>query len=145
MCVVEKARQADSASSTPGAPSAAATLRSTVAVSSRCQSMRRASCRSSGRARPRTPGASGAKPLRREGAVANRSIATSTARTAASVTSPRYRLDLVAARIGKVSAAHTGPASISASACSTVTPQSGSPSWIAQSSALGPRSPAMPG
>jgi hypothetical protein len=72
-------------------------------------------------------------------------MAAFTARTAASVTSLRYRLDFFAARMGKVSLAHTGPASISASAWSTVTPHSASPFRIAQSSADGPRSPTMPG
>ena len=52
---------------------------------------------------------------------------------------------MIAARSGNVSVAQIGPASISASACSTVTPHSLACSWIAQSSADGPRSPTMPG
>jgi hypothetical protein len=54
-------------------------------------------------------------------------------------------LDFFAARSGNTALAQTGPASISASACSTVTPHSASPAWIAQSSAEGPRSPTIPG
>ena len=54
-------------------------------------------------------------------------------------------LALGAARIGNSRVAQIGPASICASACSTVTPHSASPLRIAQSSADGPRSPTMPG
>ena len=78
---------------------------------------------------------------------ARRATAVRMARTAASVTSARYRLLLVAGGCGmaKVSVAQIGPESISASAWRTVTPQRGSAHWIAQSSEDGPRSPVMPG
>ena len=57
-------------------------------------------------------------------------------RTAASVTSCRYRLLFVLGEIleGKVCDAQIGPASISAAACTMVTPQPASPVAIAQSS-----------
>jgi hypothetical protein len=74
-----------------------------------------------------------------------RASAHRTALTAPSVTSFRYRLLLRAARIGNNALAQTGPASSSAFACSTVTPQFASPRRIAQSSADGPRSPGGPG
>ena len=133
-----------SSSSTPGAPSAACTLRSTVALSSRAQAMVRSACRMSGRARPRAGGCKDAGACARSPAAMRCRVSSSTA-TAACVTSLRYRLLLVASRIAKPTLAHTGPASNSPLASIAVTPQSASPSRIAQSSADGPRSPATPG
>ena len=54
-------------------------------------------------------------------------------------------LPLPVARIGKVRVAQTSPASKSPLASRTVTPHSGAPSSIAQSSDEGPRSPIGPG
>jgi hypothetical protein len=64
---------------------------------------------------------------------------------AASITSFLYRLLLLAARIGKVDVAQMSPESMTALACSSVTPHSASLTRMAQSSADGPRSPMMPG
>ena len=47
--------------------------------------------------------------------------------------------------IGNVRLPQIGPASISSTACSAVTPHSRSPSMIAQSNEDGPRSPGGPG
>ena len=70
-----------------------------------------------------------------------------TSSTAASVTGPAYRTLLRggSAGSGKLRLAQTGPASISSTADSAVTPHSGAASVIAQSSDDGPRSPTGPG
>ena len=74
-------------------------------------------------------------------------MAVSTARTAASVTAPRYRL-LFGSGLGDMSnssVAQMGPVSMPSSAWRTVTPQHSSSRSIAQSSDEGPRSPLIPG
>ena len=94
-----------------------------------------------GRARPSDGAAAGGG----SGAPASRESASTTASVAASVTSRRYKLDLVAARMAKGRQARTGPASSSSTARSTVTPHWLTRSISAQSRAEGPRSPGMPG
>ena len=99
-------------SRTPGKPSAEWILRSTVSVV-----VVRPVDGAVGRAheRPPRPRATAPRsaPARACSPRANFATASLTARTAASVTSRRYRLDLGASRIGKAAWAHTGPASIS--------------------------------
>ena len=98
-----------------------------------------------GRRRPGAPAAStgsGVNPGREAFSTTSR-----TSSTAASVTGPAYRTLLRggSAGSGKLRLAHTGPASISSTADSAVTPHSGAASVIAQSSDDGPRSPTGPG
>jgi len=71
--------------------------------------------------------------------------ASSTASSAASATSVRYSELFERRGTGNSTLAQMSPASISAFACSTVTPQRVAPSMIAQSSEEGPRSPLGPG
>ena len=128
-------------SSTPGWPSAARILRTTLSALSDCQSIARTSWRISSRARPVAgPSSGGGTPP-----PAMSPIASTSASIAARRTSWRYRLLLPTSRVGKVRAAHTSPASTSPLASSTVTPHSRAPSSIAQSSDDGPRSPLGPG
>ncbi len=135
-------RRLNRRSSMPGKPSAERILRSTVAVSSRRQSIARCACRSSG-CQPCSGLALGSDSGPR--AASTRTSAARTAPTAPSLTSWWYRLLLRAVRIGNDALAHTGPASNSAVACRTVTPQRSTPRRMAQSSADGPRSPGGPG
>ena len=146
-CQPPKRRQGRPATSstTPGKPSAAWIFARTVSVSSACQSIARSGCRISGRGLPATFGSSGSSGRGENAGSVARSTAASTQRVAASVTSRRYRLLLAASRMAKPSLAQVSPASISASACSSVTPHSRARSRMAQSSADGPRSPRMPG
>ena len=65
--------------------------------------------------------------------------------TAASATSLRYAELFEQPGIVNSALAQMSPASISAFACSTVTPQRPAPPMIAQSSEDGPRSPLGPG
>ena len=113
---------------TPGTPSAARILRSTVAVSSRRQSIARSAWRIGGRQRPRAPGRCSER-RRRGRRPAIRSIASSSCdhgrlgHLVAIEAAPCWRR---AAEIRAV--AQMSPASMSPLASSTVTPQSGSPS-----------------
>ena len=77
--------------------------------------------------------------------MANRVTASSTASAAASATSVRYTELFEPPGIVNSTLAQMSPASISALACSTVTPQRAAPPMIAQSSEDGPRSPMGPG
>ena len=132
-------------SATPGKPSAALIFASTVAVSSRPQSIARSACFISGRKRPRTDGSPGSNGVGIEvaGRIPFNRLQHGLRRR---LGDPRCDTGWIfAARSGNASLAQIGPASISASACSTVTPHSGHCSWIAQSSADGPRSPTIPG
>jgi hypothetical protein len=76
--------------------------------------MARSDWRIGGRARMR--GSSAGSGLGAKPGSPSRATASRTARTAASVTSLRYRLDFFAARIGNAALAQTGPASNSPSA-----------------------------
>ena len=95
-----------------------------------------------GRERPSASTGSGVNPGREAFSTTSR-----TSSTAASVTGPAYRTLLRggSAGSGKLRLAQTGPASISSTADSAVTPHSGAASVIAQSSDDGPRSPTGPG
>ncbi len=143
MRIEEPKRRPKSWSSTPGKPSAERILRSTVAVSSASQSIARS--RLAQRGLPALLMSLGRhRAVRRRLAARGRAPR---ARRLRRLRSLRCDTGCSCARRawGTLALAQTGPASSSACACSTVTPQSLTPRNIAQSSAAEPRSPGGPG
>ncbi len=131
---------------TPGDPSAARIRRTIVAVSSDHEKWRSVA-RIAGRSVPITSGSRSSKGSGSNASSAAFSTTSAINSIAASAMGPLYRLLLAdgPASIGNVRVPQIGPASISSTACSAVTPQRDAPSVIAQSSEDGPRSPFGPG